>query len=53
MVTSNFNQTVYFSFLTNFRITVIPFQNIDPEKITNDITNTKEVFCKIPKYEIG
>jgi hypothetical protein len=32
---------------------VIPFQNIDIEKMINEIININDVFCKTPKYEIG
>ena len=52
-VNVNLSQNLYCVFLINFSIIVIPFQNIDIEKIINDIININDVFCKIPKYEIG
>ena len=53
VVNVNLSQNLYCVFLISFSIIVIPFQNIDIEKIINEIININDVFCKIPKYEIG
>ena len=53
VVSINLSQNLYCVFLISFSIIEIQFQNIDIEKIINDIINIDDVFCKIPKYEIG
>jgi len=47
------NQNLYFFFLINFSITVMPFQNMATENIISDIIKIKEVFFRMPKYETG